>query len=334
MTVIDFFGYWSSPPKYANQFAVSSREQIVKLLNTYNGVYNCGISMCSIIDDVPYLLYLPFDFDATTLSDAWRDASTLYNEFVDDGYDVTINYSGYRGFHVLVTVHPKPYTRPQIRVAQKFFAEGLGLKTADKQIFGDIRRLIRIPGTVHCGKFEKVNSHWRRLGMGGICTTIAHSPGEVLDLDELVEEVDIEIPDKIYDNKEVRNMPSYKCLEKHMNNEEPPHIIRYSYVAMLVDKDYEVDDIMNILRTTHSPTGVAPWNDWDEEYTRKQIMHIAYASEYHPLSCQSLKELGYCIKECPDNIDSWKFKKNGVDNNDMSSLQQREVACLPSISEI
>jgi hypothetical protein len=304
-----FFGYWSSPPKYANQIAVKSRKRVVELASTYNGVYNCGISMCSIIDDVPHLLYLPFDFDAKDLKDAWNDASTLYNELVEDGYDATINYSGYRGFHVIVSVYPKPYTRPQIRVSQKFFAEGLGLKTADKQIFGDIRRLIRIPGTTHAGKFEKTNSHWKRIGCGGICTTIHHTPGELLDLDELVEEVEIDY-DELYDNREIKNMPSYTCLERHINNEEPPQIIRYSYVAMLIDKGYEVDDIMNILSTAHSPSGKAPWNDWDEDYTRKQVMHIAYANEYHPLSCQSLKELGYCVKDCPDNIDYWKFKKS------------------------
>lgn len=306
-----YVGFWSSPPKYANQFAVKTEKRINELVSLYNGVYNCGISVCSVIDNIPYLLYLPFDFDSGDLESAWKDASNLYNELASNGYDVVINYSGYRGFHVLISVLPRPYTKPQIRVAHKFFTEGLNLKTSDKQIFGDIRRLIRIPGTMHGGRFEKVDNKWKRVGFGGLCKTVAYSPGELLDLDELIEEDDYEFIDYDKSNSNGKNMPDYLCLKRHINNEEPPQVIRYSYVAMLLNKGYDMDEVIDILRNDHGPGSKYPWVDWDEDYTVKQVMHITYAGCYHPLHCEQLKYQGYCLPECINNMDSWGIKNVG-----------------------
>ena len=303
-----YMGIWSSPPGYGQQYPVKRKERIVKLLNKYNGVFNCGISMCSIINDVPHLLYLPFDFDSKDLKKAWEDASKLYNFCIDSGYDVTINFSGYRGFHVILSVIPKPYSRPQIRVAQKFFMDALNLKTCDKAIFGDIRRLLRIPGSIHCGKYEKTNSHWERIGNGGLCDTISHSPGELLDIDELVADSNYDFD---YERKlEISNtIHDYPCLEKHMRNEEPPHIIRYNYVAMLLKKGLNVDEIFEHLKENYGIGAEYEWNDWDDYRTRKQIRHIAYGSNYNPMNCSTLRDLGYCIKDCPLNIDDWGLKK-------------------------
>ena len=105
---------------------------------------NCGISMCSFKDDIPYLLYLPFDFDSYSLEESWQDAKTLYNNMVDEGWDISINYSGYRGFHCLVSVVPKPYARNQILAAQSFYKRYLKLDTCDSNIFGDIRRMAMV----------------------------------------------------------------------------------------------------------------------------------------------------------------------------------------------
>ena len=59
-----FVGIWSSPSKYAQQYRVYNKEDVVKLLSIFDGSYNCGISMCTFIDNIPHLLYLAFDFDS------------------------------------------------------------------------------------------------------------------------------------------------------------------------------------------------------------------------------------------------------------------------------
>jgi len=311
---IRYFGYWTSPVRFGRQFPVRTREQVIHLLNTYNGVYNCGISMCTFIDDVPYLLYLPFDFDSDDLKMSWEDAKVLYNFMVDSGYDVSINYSGYRGFHILVTTVPKPYTRSQIRAIQKFFKRALNLETCDKKIFGDVRRLIRIPGTVHTGKFRKDNNIWVRVNEGGLSTNIKYTPGEPLDLDEMIIEDELDI-ESSYDYSDV-DFPihPYPCIEKFMNNEEPPQLIRYSYVAYWLRMGKSPEDIISMLEIEHGNGAEHEWLDWDLDKTTYQVNQIANGT-YNPLKCDTLKDLDYCIKDCIYYTDDWEVKRLKDVNN-------------------
>jgi len=307
-----YFGYWSSPQRFGRQFPVSTREEVLELLNTYNGVYNCGISVCSIIGNVPYLLYLPLDFDDISLEQPWKDAMKTYNFIVDCGYDVSINYTGYKGFHVVITTVPKPYSRPQIRAAQKFFKRTLELTTCDKQIFGDIRRLIKIPGTLHAGKFARnENKIWERQGEGGVAYNIKHTPGEPLDIDELITEVDSEFE---YDYETVSHRLNgkpkhpYPCIEKYINNEEPPQLIRYSFVSYHLKNGKTPEDIIDMLKEKHSIGKKYEWIDWDEHYTASQVYQIA-GGDYNPLKCETLKELGYCMKDCKYDTEGWEVKR-------------------------
>jgi len=308
-----FFGYWSSPQRYGRQFKVSNRSEVVDYLNTYNGVYNCGISVSTIKDNIPYLIYLAFDFDSTNLKECWDEASTLYNFLVESNYEVMINYSGYRGFHVLLSTVVKPYSRSQVRIAHKFFDSVFKFKTLDKSLFGDVRRLIGIPYTIHIGKFTRDKG---RLGSGGERYTIAYNKGELLDIDELVME-----DDYIQDYKYVKptngksKVHPLPCVELSMNNEEPPQEIRYSYVAYCLLKGMKPEEIFEQLKEKHSSEGEHPWVDWDDNTTQYQINNIA-GGDYRPLNCTSLKQLGFCFKECPYNIDSWDLKNiNEVNKN-------------------
>jgi len=153
---IRYFGAWSSPQRFGYQHKVYSKEDVIQYINEYNGILNCGISVCTFKDEVPYLLYLPFDFDSDSLANSWSDAMKFYNHIVDIGYDISINYSGYRGFHCLISTIPLPYSRKLIHDVQSYYKNLLDLKTCDPNIFGDIRRLIRIPGTLHIGKFKRL----------------------------------------------------------------------------------------------------------------------------------------------------------------------------------
>ena len=303
-----FFGYWSSPQRFGKQYPVKSRDGVVKLLNKFNGAYNCGISMCSFIDNIPYLLYLPFDFDSDILKESWEDAKKLYNFLVDCGYDVCINYSGFRGFHVLITTVPKPYSRPQIRALQKYFKRVLDLPTCDKQIFGDIRRLIRIPGTIHAGKFKKdENKIWKRLGEGSCTFQVKYTSGEPLDIDDLIQEESMEYDYEANENTNYKPKHPYPCIDRYINNEEPPQLIRYSYVAYRLNSGISPEDIIEELKQYHSVGKKYEWIDWDEHLTSVQVYHIA-GGDYNPLSCETLRELGYCMKDCPYNTDNWEVK--------------------------
>jgi len=305
-----YFGYWSSPQRFGNQIPVNSKSEVLELLGRYEGVYNCGISISTIKFGVPYLLYLTFDFDSDNLRNSWDDAKQLYDFVSDSGFDVYINFSGCRGFHVLISTIPKPYSKPQVRVAHKFFYDLLKLKTCDKQLFGDIRRLIRIPDTIHAGKFIKKNGKWIRDREGSISHIIKHSVGELLDLEEIVREEPDDIKMNFPSNGSFNlHTHPYPCLEKHIKNEEPPQLIRYSYVAYLKDTGKTPEEIMEILINNHSKGKKYEWSDWDLEYTYNQVKHITDDSkDYHPPRCETLKSLGYCISNCKYDISDWNLK--------------------------
>lgn len=311
-----FFGYWSSPQRYGNQFRVKSRQDVVNLLNTYNGVYNCGISICSYLGEVPYLLYLPFDFDSYNLEESWVDAKKFYNFMVKSGYDISIQSSGFRGFHCLVSTIPNLYSKRQIRQAQQWFKDLLHLETCDTAIFGDWRRLIRIPGTLHCGKFIKdKNKKWKRLGEGSYCKVIKYNEGKLFDLNEYFED---DFPD--YEFSAVSNnkpLHSYPCVDDVLDNykdefgrREPPQLIRYSYVAYWLRSGKTPKEIYKMLEDRHSIGKEYEWYDWDDDITMNQIIHISgRGDDYHPLKCETIKSLGFCLEnKCRYFIDDWKVK--------------------------
>ena len=278
---------------------------------------NCGISMCTFKDDVPYLLYLPFDFDSYSLEKSWKDSMVFYNNMVDEGWDISINSSGYRGFHCLVSVVPKPYSRNQILSAQSFYKRYLGLTTCDSNIFGDIRRIIKIPGTCHCGKFKKDKSnHWKRIGEGSYCYTIKYNKGEVLDLDEYWPD---EFPEYNYNkSNNSNNKPKHpfpcidKCLEEYIDEyglHEPPHLIRYSFVAYWLKMGYEPEEIYQMLYEKYSIGKKYEWADWGDTKTMNQIQQIGGNNGYNPMTCNTLRKMGFCIKECKYNHDDWFDKE-------------------------
>ena len=278
-------------------------------MNVWNGAMNCGISVSTFKGEVPFLLYLPFDFDSDTLEKSWEDTKKLYNEVVDEGWDIFVQYSGFRGFHCLVSVVPDIYSRGQIKAAQEFYKRTLNLRTCDTQIFGDVKRLIRIPGSLHAGKFKKIKGKgWQRMGEGGYCSTMKHTKGDLLDLDDYF--VD-EFPEYDFDRvKSNSNLHPYPCIDVAMNNREPSQLIRYSYVAYHLKEGKKPNEIINMLEEKHSDGKKYEWDDWNKEYTAKQIFHIAGRIDcYNPLKCSSLKSLGYCVDGCPYNYSDWVFKK-------------------------
>jgi hypothetical protein len=313
-----YFGYWSSPQRFGNQIRVHSREDVIELLNKYNGVYNCGISMCSIIGEVPLMLYLPFDFDSYNLKESWEDAKKLYNYLAPD-YDISINYSGYRGFHCFLTIPPKMYSTNLIKTAQKWFMDALDLKTCDPNIFGDWRRLMRIPGTLHCGKFKKdKEKQWKRLGEGNYCQQIKYSKGDMFPLDELFEDDNPEYEFvNINGSRDGKKPHPYPCLEHTLkyyrdeyNEREPPQLIRYSYVAYLLKLGKEPEEIFDMLYDKYSTGKEYEWYDWNDTTTMTQINQIARNERYNPLKCKTIESMGFCLKEnCPYYTKDWKVKK-------------------------
>lgn len=269
-----FFGHWK-------QSRVNSKEQLMEMIKTWAGLDDCGITISTFKDGIPILLFLPFDFDSENIKDAFDDALKAFKFFVSLGYKTWLNYTGNRGFHVLVKTKPEYYSRYQIRTFQSQIALLLDLKTCDKQIFGDYRRLIRIPGTYHRN--------------GHLAMTLAEDGFAELDLNRFVR-------DQIPVNGIVKSPSSYTrryheypCVEAIIREDpEPPQLIRFAFVIIRLSEGKTPEDIFNEIKSFG-------WVDFDEDKTIYQINHIA-SKEYYPPSCKTLKDLGYCI------INNCKFK--------------------------
>ena len=276
------FSHWING--FGNQIPVHSKEDIYSLINKYLGEENIGLSVCTYIEDVSYLLYIPFDFDSeSNVKLAWIDAIKLYNHFVELNYNVHLIYSGKKGFHIMVKVVPKPYSKECIRAFQKWFVHKLDLKTADIQIFGDNKRIMRLPYTYNI--------------KGTLCREIAYNPGVPIDIDDLLLTTYIAKPTTY----EKREFHEYPCIEEIVKiDPEPRELIRMTFVSLRLSKGMTEDEIIEEMMSFS-------WVDWDEQKSRYKIQKVD-EGDYVPLGCERIEEMGNCLKEkckfyCEKNID-------------------------------
>lgn len=300
-----YFCHWYQGNRnYGNQVKVFSRDQAVELITKWNGIENCGMSISTFVNGVPKLLYLPFDFDSSNLREAFDDAKKLYNMLVNMGYRASFHFSGRKGFHVLVPVKPDFYTKEQLRATQEFFSNILNLKTVDTQIFHDIRRIIRIPGTYH-------------TKTGRLCEILVENDeGVNLDINKLSPPKSKRIDPTNFriDNKTQKDgiYHDYPCIKKLVRDEEywiqhhprgrfePTQIIRMSWVIELAHEGYTEEEILEEAEEIG-------WDDFNPNKTLYQIRHVMRNNYIHA-SCELLQNLGFCLPDCPYRTE-WKPRK-------------------------
>ena len=265
-----FLGYWGKG--YGDQVPVYNYSDIKKLIESHLGIDNLGLSISTYKEGEPYLLFLPFDFDSRNLRESWKESISLYNYIRKSGYGSYLVFSGKKGFHVYIATKPNNYTKHQIRVVQNVFRNIFEFKTLDTQIFGDVRRLMRIPDTYNLN--------------GDLCRIIGVNEGSELDLDTIFIDATLKKERKPRENN--NHIHPYPCIEQLVREDpEPRHLVRFTYVILRLSQGWTYQDILSEIESFG-------WVDYDPEYTLKQIEHIDMR-EYVPPSCKTLKELGYCI---------------------------------------
>jgi len=292
---VRYVGYWGEG--IGNQIPVRTFEEVKLIIKEHLAQDNIGISMCTYKDGIPYLLFLPFDFDSEgNIKDAWKDAKKLYNILVDKGYAICLTYSGRKGFHIFIKTKPQLYPKKLIKAVQIYFKEMYNLNTLDEQIFGDIRRLMRIPHTYNM--------------KGDLCRVLTEDKGKELDLNDLIDVNNLYKNGNIeYDTyNEDYELRDYPCIERLIKDKkywakhhprggfEPAQVIRYNWAIIRLLQGKNIDEILEEAEELG-------WDDYDEEKTRYQIEHIAGNYGYIPHSCKTLKDLGYCI------VNSCKYRK-------------------------
>jgi hypothetical protein len=266
-----------------DQFPVSSEQEAVDIITRHMGYRNIGISTCAYVNGDVILLFLFFDFDSKDISLAWEDAKMTYVHFSEQGTSCMLNFSGKKGFHVLVELEPKNYSSKQLKDIQKHYRDLLGLETLDEQTFGDKKRIFRLPWTFNIG--------------GTWCRTLAYNDGLQLDLDEIIPEY--YPPDVKYKEPdgEIRYY-DYPCVEYLADNREfwlkargkyePSEPFRLTWAGIRIWRGNSIDDMLREMESYE-------YDDWDMDKTRKKLEYLE-ERKWTPHSCQKLKELGYCIE--------------------------------------
>lgn len=282
------------------QIPIESKDEAIKIIEKHLGFKHIGISICTYHDDNIHLLFLPFDFDSKDICKAWNDSKKLFNYFIELGISCIFQFSGSKGFHVIAEVAPKIYSSRQMGEVQKFFRDMLGLETLDEQIFGDMKRLIRITWTFN------PNGSW--------CRPIAYNEGNKLDLDDIYDEPYIESTKHMAKKNKIQHYPCVEYLignksywKKHHERHsfEPSEPIRLTWASIRLRSKDSIEEILEEAEAYE-------WDDWDEDKTRKKLEYLD-SKEWNPYSCHSLKEMGYCIKEinCPYRM---------IDDEDLESI--------------
>jgi hypothetical protein len=107
-------------------------------------------------DSVTTVEKLFFDFDSQDLELTWKETSqfaeTLRKSY---GAEPLSCFSGRKGYHVYVFLRENAKF-PTVEEAKKFYStaqrmilKGLKLETLDKQVIGDIKRVARVPYSIH-----------------------------------------------------------------------------------------------------------------------------------------------------------------------------------------
>jgi hypothetical protein len=243
-----------------------------------------------------------FDFDSKDLGLAWKEASqfaeTLRKSY---GVEPLVCFSGRKGYHVYVFLQEQAKfasvqeAKSFYRTAQTLILKGLNLNTLDMQVIGDIKRVARVPYSVHEKTLE-------------LCVPVTqdHKPCWILDLHafrtrglnsafvELCKHKAEEKPRKRVFQASLRKRVKgvRPCLEAALNVdlvETEGHLIRLAIAREYLKNGYSAEQTAKLFQGQR---------DYNFEVS---LGYVRYAQENDckPFKCSTIRELGFCLENCP-----------------------------------
>lgn len=241
---------------------------------------------------------------------AWLDTKALADNIIRY-YDATplLKFSGRKGYHVDVflqqtvafdpNIHSIEFVKAVYKRLQEKILLGLILPTLDRQVIGDIKRLERIPYSTHeaTGSLcQPVNLDGKPLGPEECDVEFYRKNGlsaKLLEhvIQELINEEKWKAHGKkgayyakLWGDKRIR-----PCIKAILADPDPAHKMRVALVAECHAAGYSPEEIMEMFKR---------FRDYDERKTRYQVMDIIEGA-YKPFRCRTIRELGFCLPECP-----------------------------------
>jgi len=245
-----------------------------------------------------------FDFDCKEdTSRAWKEAGAFAENLIEYyGVLPFVTFSGGKGYHVYVFLkntvafptHRVELVKQVYELLQRKILKGFKFETLDQSVIGDLKRLARVPYSVH----EKT---------GKLCHPIAlnHQFYDPKSLDvyreygldtSLIREVIKEITskEKIRKSKSARsavrisNSKIRPCvleaLKKPLEGEEG-HLMRLAIAREFLNAGYSVDDVVSLFKSQ---------GDFNERKTRYYVEYLKQHPS-KPVRCKTIRELGFCL---------------------------------------
>jgi len=260
-------------------------------------------------------LFFEFDCEADPKK-AWEDAKRL-SEAIMEFYEAVpfLKFSGRKGYHLDLflrqtvafdlRIHPLPFVKAVYSKLQEKLLLGLKLPTLDRQVLGDIKRLERVPYSLH----EK---------SGKTCQPITFEgepiPPEKCSLEDyresglpisLLRQVIHEVAnEEKWRNLFRKRLEKYgwkpknageirPCIREALNKPlegENGHLMRLAVACEFLNKGYSVDQIVDLFRSQR---------DFSEQKTRYYV-EDAKKKAYKPFKCETIRKLGFCLgSSCP-----------------------------------
>jgi len=145
---------------------VMNDEEVIKYVSGFNGRRNCYFSVYAyegeeiipridriFIDfDIEDKEYVPTKDNLEPLKECYEEVKKLYNYLLETfHYEPLVIYTGRRGFHVYIELDEIKLRHPSETIKEfvNRIVNQLNLKFVDMKVIGDVRRLARVPYTIH-----------------------------------------------------------------------------------------------------------------------------------------------------------------------------------------
>jgi len=251
-------------------------------------------------------LYFDFDCEEDTAK-AWRETK-IFAEALKRRYNVEplIKFSGRKGYNVDVflkntVIFPTwriEFVKQVYDTLQRKILKGLKFETLDLQVIGDIKRLERIPYSIHqktgvpCHPvdlnrnliaIESVDlNFYREHGLDTeVLKIVCREVKEKERWKEAQARIRAKHPVKL--RKSVR--PCIGEALKHSLKEKNGHLMRLAIAVEFLNKGYSADQVVDLFRSQA---------DFDEKKTRYYV-EDALKKGYKPFRCSKIRKLGFCL---------------------------------------
>lgn len=250
-----------------------------------------------------------FDFDSKTdprdLDKAWgevHDFALKLQKYY--GIKPLLVFSGRKGYHLYVFlwstvqfhVHRQEVAKEVYSKLQEKLLKGLVYETLDRQVIGDIKRLARIPYSIH----EKTGRTCQPLALDRQPLWLGPNNLHVLRKRGIHRELLEKVCKEASAEKDLNQRRGFKphlghdkvrpCVEATLHAPDLTHKMKVAIVAEYHQAGLSQKQIELLFQDRP---------DYQAHHTQYQVNHVLKGG-YRPFRCSTIQTLGYCLREaCP-----------------------------------